>query len=493
MFGKLVQHLVCNICQYQDPARSPEEWRKQVVLSKYDICSDDPLNTSSPPAYSMAFGIQSIITLAKTMNAYVKSLHRSIEGYNDGGFELALPPKKLAAAMEKVFHQHGLLTNQCIPLQLSEIEKNKALKNPLRNGVPLPAPTARGDLVWTKLCTFHHPQNKEQCIDEMYGRLVRTHKWGHQNTRPVEWWGIECTIHRWSTSQGDLFQPSQNLSFTPNEPLSFLTYITTPFSYTGGSNCLKEEWSSLLHEIANSLRASSDTTNNETITKRTHLSEEDDCTSFTHTLPLEYDDVPELIIKDFGESIPTTPPHQKNRKSEGGIGNPPNAPVRKNKSTSRVSKGRAATAARAVKLPPKLVHIGNDDYYEDSQDPDAIVPSATPSKKRKRQTSATPPSTQPTSKRGRGISPPPATLSMDINDGLYNNTTTTPPLSDIDDDNDDDNNDNNDDNDSCTIIEDPTGTDGIREHGQDEEGDDFEDDERIEPSQQVPQQDQIIT
>ena len=314
VFGQLVQHLVCNIRQYQDPARSPEEWRKQVVLSKYDTCSDDSLNTSSPPAYSMAFGKQSFITLVKTMNAYVKSLHKSIECYNDG-FDLALAPKKLATAMEKVFHQHGLLVNQSVPLQLSEIEKKKALKHPLRNSIPLPAPVARGDLFWTVLCTFHHPQNKEQCIDEMYGRLIRTHKWGKQNTKPIQWWGIECTIHRWSTTQGDLFQPSQNLSFTPNETLSFLTYITAPYTYDGASNCLKEEWASLLHELVNSLKASSsDNTDNETITKRTHLSEQDDCTSFTHTLPLEYDDLPELIIKDFGESIPTTPPHQKNRK-----------------------------------------------------------------------------------------------------------------------------------------------------------------------------------
>ena len=385
VFGQLVQHLVCNIRQYQDPARSPEEWRKQVVLSKYDTCSNDQLNTSSPPAYSMAFGKQSFITLIKTMNAYVKSLHKSMECYNEG-FEMALAPKKLAIAMEKVFHQHGLLVNQSVPLQLSEIEKNKAVKNPLRNGVPLPAPVARGDLFWTSLCTFHHPQNKEQRIDEMYGRLVRTHKWGKQNTKPVQWWGIECTIHRWSTTQGDLFQPSQNLSFTPNKTLSFLTYITAPYAYDGASNCLKEEWASLLHEVVNSRKAPTSDNADEKITKRTQLSEEDDCTSFTHTLPLEYDDLPDLVIKDFGESILTTPPHQIHHKhiSEGGIGHPPNAPVRKSKSTSRVSKGRAATAARAVKMPPKLVHIDDDDFYEDSQDPDAIVPSATPKNEKDR-------------------------------------------------------------------------------------------------------------
>ena len=487
VFGQLVQHLVCNIRQYQDPARSPEEWRKQVVLSKYDTCSDDSLNTSSSPTYSMAFGRQSFVILVKTMNAYVRSLHKSIEYYNNG-FEMALAPKKLAISMEKIFHQHGLLVNHSIPLQLSDIEQNKALKNPLRNGVPLPAPIARGDLFWTLLCTFHHPQNKERCADEMYGRLVHTHKWGKPNTKPVQWWGIECTVHRWSTTQGNLFQPSQNLSFTPNETLAFLTYITAPYTYDGASNCLKEEWASLLHELVNSLTASSTSDSaNETITKRTHLTEDDDCTSFTHTLPLEYDDLPELVIKDFGKSIPTTPPNQKNRKSsEGGIGHPPNAPVRKSKSTSRVSKGRAATAARAVKLPPPpLVHVDDDDFYEDSQDPDAIVPSATP-KKRKRQTSATPPPTQPTSKKRRGITPPPATLPMDINDGFYDNTTTTPPLSDIEDDNDDDNN-------SYSIVENPDGTDGIHET-KDGEDEDFEDeDERIEPSQQVPQKDQIIT
>ena len=494
VFGQLVQHLVCNIRQYQDPARSPEEWRKQVVLSKYDTCSDDPLNTSSAPAYSMAFGRQSFVTLVKTMNAYVKRLTSSVEYYNDG-FEMALAPKKLAINMEKIFQQHGLLVNHSIPLQLNDIEQNRALKNPLRNGVPLPAPTARGDLFWTQLCTFFHPQTKEQCSDEMYGRLVRTHRWGKPNTKPIQWWGIECTVHRWSTTQGNLFQPSQNLSFTPNETLSVLTYITAPYTYEGASNCLKEEWASLLHELVNSLTTSTSDNANETITKRTHLTEDDDCTSFTHTLPLEYDDMPELVNKDFGKSIPKTPPSQIHRKhvAEGGKGHPPNAPLRKSKSTSRVSKGRAATAARAVKLPPPpaLVHIDDDDFYEDSQDPDAIVPSATP-KKRKRQESSTPPPTQPASKKKRrGQTPPPATLPLDINDGFYDNTAdTTPPLSDLEEEDD-----NNDDKNSYSIVENPDGTDGIHEtkDGEDEELFEDDEDERIEPSQAPPQKDQIIT
>ena len=86
------------------------------------------------------------------------------------------------------------------------------------------------------------------------------------------------------------------------------------------------------------------------------------------------------------------------------------------------------------------------------------------------------------------MSPPPATLPIDINDGFYDNTTATPPLSDIDED------DDNDDNDSYTIIENPNGTDGIRELTPGEDRDeDLEDDDRIEPSQQVPQKDQIIT
>ena len=231
----------------------------------------------------------------------------------------------------------------------------------------------------------------------MYGCLVHTHKWGQQNTRAVNWWGIECMVHRWSTSQGDLFQPSQNISFTPNEVLSCMTYITTPYTYDGASNCLKEEWASLLHEIVNSLKTSSDTTDNEIITKRTHLTEEDDRTSYTHALPLECNEVPDLVVKDFGESIAITPSQQKNRKqsSECGIGQPPNAPLRKKTSTSKISKGRAASAALAVKMSSSTpVHIEDD---EDNLD-QAIIPSTTP-KKRKRQTTATPPPTQPTPKR----------------------------------------------------------------------------------------------
>ena len=211
----------------------------------------------------------------------------------------------------------------------------------------------------------------------------------------------------------------------------------------------------------------------------------------SHTLPLEYDDLPKLVIKDFGKSIPKTPPNQIHHKhiSEGGKGHPPNAPIRKSKSTSRVSKGRAATAARAVKLPPppSIVTDEDDDFYEDSQDPDAIVPSAT-LKKRKRQKSTTPPPTQPASKKRRGLTPPPATLPLDINDGFYDSRTTTPPLSDVEED------DNNDDNNSYSIIENPDGTDGIHETKDGEDDELFEDeDERIEPSQAPPQKDQIIT
>ena len=159
---------------------------------------------------------------------------------------------------------------------------------------------------------------------------------------------------------------------------------------------MKDDWALLLHEIVNSLKTASDSTDNETITKRTHLSEEDDCTSFTHALPLEYNDMPDLVIKDVGELLAVIPPQQKTRKhsSECDIGEPPNAPLRKKTSTSKISKGRAASAARAEKMSSsKLVHIEGDDDDLDQ----AVVPSTTP-KKRKRQTSATPPPTQPTPK-----------------------------------------------------------------------------------------------
>ena len=71
-------------------------------------------------------GCGTIVNHAKPINkrSSVKRLHKSIKRYNDG-FDLALPPKKLAVAMEKVFHQHGLLVNQSIPLQLTEIEKTE--------------------------------------------------------------------------------------------------------------------------------------------------------------------------------------------------------------------------------------------------------------------------------------------------------------------------------------------------------------------------------
>ena len=123
-------HLVYHIKQYQDPTKSPDEWRKLVMRSKYDSCAGDTLNTSSnAPSYFLVFGQQSFLTLVRTFNPYVTSIHPSIDLYNKK-FDMALPPRKLAINMERLFHENGLVVNHPIPLQLSDIEKNKQLKNP---------------------------------------------------------------------------------------------------------------------------------------------------------------------------------------------------------------------------------------------------------------------------------------------------------------------------------------------------------------------------
>ena len=127
--------------------------------------------------------------------------------------------------VEDFLHKSGFVVNQCVPMKLQELEKNKQLK-----GVPGLA--------------------GENLVDKMYGRLVRTHIWGQKGTNLMQWWGVECRMHRWSYDRQCLGTPTQFITLAPTKTLCLLTYITVPYKSSGRKhNCLKTECPDLLNEI----------------------------------------------------------------------------------------------------------------------------------------------------------------------------------------------------------------------------------------------------
>ena len=50
VLGQTIDHLTCHVRQYQDPAKPKSEWRKQVVLSKYQACGTDDNFTTAHKA-----------------------------------------------------------------------------------------------------------------------------------------------------------------------------------------------------------------------------------------------------------------------------------------------------------------------------------------------------------------------------------------------------------------------------------------------------------
>ena len=116
----------------------------------------------------------------------------------------------------------------------------------------LPAPMSKSDLFWTCIVTF-------------------IHKWGLTGTRPVEWWGIECTVHRWSHMQNTLMTLTQILTYIPTEMLSFLTYLILPCTMPGSSNCLIREWPALLHDVIHNCLVSSSSSSFQTQKYRNSL------------------------------------------------------------------------------------------------------------------------------------------------------------------------------------------------------------------------------
>ena len=121
------------------------------------------------------------------MNQYVNLVHKCLGRYINKKISSSshLSPTKLAIDVEDFLHESGIVVNECFPTTLQEIEKNKQLKGvpehataEAAGGDPLRPPKSKSDMFWTCITSFTHPENGENLLDEIYGRLVRTHKWG---------------------------------------------------------------------------------------------------------------------------------------------------------------------------------------------------------------------------------------------------------------------------------------------------------------------------
>ena len=145
VLGQTIDHLTCHVRQYQDPAKPKTDWRKQVVLSKYQAAGTDAdfTTTNKAPIQCLNFGGKSFQTVISTMNQYVYQIHKCLGRYIKKKLipsSSRLSSGSLAIDIEDFMHESGLVVNECIPSTLKEIEKNKQLK-----GVPEHATVAGGE------------------------------------------------------------------------------------------------------------------------------------------------------------------------------------------------------------------------------------------------------------------------------------------------------------------------------------------------------------
>ena len=360
VLGQTIDHLTCHVRQYQDPAKPKTDWRKQVVLSKYQAAGTDAdfTTTNKAPIQCLNFGGKSFQTVISTMNQYVYQIHKCLGRYIKKKLipsSSRLSSGSLAIDIEDFMHESGLVVNECIPSTLKEIEKNKQLKGvpehaTVAGGEPLRPPKSKSDMFWTCITSFSHPQTNENLLDEMYGRLVRTHRWGEKGTNLMQWWGVECLLHRWSNDSQHIATPTQILTLTPTETLCLLTYITEPYSSNGRKhNCLQLHWPDLLNDtVSNCLRPHMDQTSDSISSSKlkAYLTEGDDSTIYLHSTT-DDGSPPEMMIADFASLVEKTTASSSSLSSPVRAitlpptyvppGQPPNAPSRKKTGSSKNS------------------------------------------------------------------------------------------------------------------------------------------------------------
>ena len=420
VLGQTIDHLTCHVRQYQDPTKPVTEWRKQVVLSKYQACGTDAnfTTTNKMPIQCLNYGGKSFQSVISTMNQYVHRVHKCLERYINkkiipSSSSSHLPPGALAVDVEDFLHESGLVVNECIPTTLKEIEKNKQLKGVSEHvtaagGEPLRPPKSKSDMFWTCITSFSHPQTNENLLDEMYGRLVRTHRWGRKNTNLMQWWGVECLMHRWSNDNSRIATPTQILTLTPTETLCLLTYITEPYTSHGTKqNCLKIHWPDLLNDtVTKCLKGHTDqeASSSDSSKLKAHLSEGDDATIYLHTTTGD-GSPPEMMLTDFATLVETS--QQKHSPVRPAItfpphyvppGQPPNAPIRKNSkrtaATSFIVNSSSSSSSEEEEddnLPlKKYVATKKRKQGQDQNDGAAAAAQAPPQKRQKTSTTPTP-------------------------------------------------------------------------------------------------------
>ena len=394
VLGQTIDHLTCHVRQYQDPAKPKAEWRKQVVLSKYQAAGTDAdfTTTNRAPIQCLNFGGKSFQTVISTMNQYVFQIHKCLGRYINKKLipsSSRLSSGGLAVDIEDFMHESGLVVNECIPSTLKEIENNKQLKGAPEHaavtggGEPLRPPKSKSDMFWTCITSFSHPQTNENLLDEMYGRLVRTHRWGEKGTNLMQWWGVECLLHRWSNDYQHIATPTQILTLTPTETLCLLTYITEPYSSNGRKhNCLQLHWADLLNDtVSNCLRPHMDQTSHSSSSKlKAHLSEGDDSTIYLHSAT-DDGSPPEMMIADFASLVEKATAASSSISSPVRAltlppnyvppGQPPNAPSRKRRGGGGNSKQQHSTTA-AASTPTSYIVNSNSSSSSDETDDENI-------------------------------------------------------------------------------------------------------------------------
>ena len=463
VLGQTIDHLTCHVRQYQDPAKPATEWRKQVVLSKYQACGTDAnfTTTNKMPIQSLNYGGKSFQSVISTMNQYVHRVHQCLKRYINRKIipssSSRLPPGALAVDVEDFLHESGLVVNECIPTTLKEIEKNKQLKglseHAAAGGEPLRAPKSKSDMFWTCITAFSHPQTNENLLDEMYGRLVRTHRWGHKNTDLMQWWGVECLMHRWSNDNSRVATPTQILTLTPTETLCLLTYITEPYTSNGQKhNCLKIHWPDLLNDtITNCLKAHTDqgASSSDSSKLKAHLSEGDDATIYLHTTTGD-GSPPEMMLTDFATLVEEAASQKAAQSSSSPMrpaitfpphyvppGQPPNAPVRKSSkrtaATSFIVNSSGSSDDEDI-LPLKKYVTAAKRRKQGQDQNDGEAAQAPPQKRQK--TSSTP-TTQNKKKTATASKKKSSQIMKEWKDKKEDDIGATPPPSDNNDDTDD--------------------------------------------------------
>ena len=118
----------------------------------------------------------------------------------------------------------------------------------------------------------------------------------------MQWWGVECLMHRLSNNRQCLGTSTQLITLTPTETLCLLTYITDPYTSSGRKHkCLQTDWPDLLNDIIISCLKTQ--TDQESDTKlKAYLTEKDDSTIYLHIME-DDGSLPEMVLIDFAQLI----------------------------------------------------------------------------------------------------------------------------------------------------------------------------------------------